>query len=250
MNNSSKLPFVVIAVFAAVVFGATSSPAQDDTTLQKVSPKVIEKVDTGDAPIQIEKRIGWGRSGSIVTRVKLTDENAVQYSLCYPSDKLVKAYSLILNNGRENTVRMYMSPNVAIVSPTGSFDVFTLSTDDDPTWTFDWILFADGSTWGPDRHGRSVEILNFLKGRETAVKRAVELLGYSETNPIVRTLRTETRKWWAMNLPRRESDVRGEREYFLEGYDSIVEHLVRDADHGKRELSQQIAERLKEIEKL
>ena len=53
-----------------------------------------------------------------------------------------------------------------------------------------------------------------------------------------------------MNLPRRESDVRGEREYFLEGYDSIVEHLVRDADHGKRELSQQIAERLKEIEKL
>ena len=226
--------------------GFSYGQVKDGINSNAVVANEKQMVDTGDSPIRIEKRIGFF-GGNVVTRVELTNENRVGYRLHNDAEKAVTAYALILINGNEKSVRMAAYPERPVAANKELGEGYLLSIAEEPLWAFDWILFADGSTWGPDVHGRSKEILAYLNGRKTAVERASELLGYVETNPIMRWIRGLELRSWSMAISPSPVGNRDE-DQFRAGYDFVIQQLIGDSQYYKRDLSRQIAERLKEMQ--
>lgn len=235
MKNRSivALPVLVAAFFlSAVCFGQTpvsTEKASDEPT--------VGRIDTGDSPIKLESRTGKV-GGSVVTRKELTDENRVGYYMQNTSDKAIRAYSLLLVNGDNKRVEMALYPGIPVAAGEYLRDSYLLSKADGPVWTFDWVLFADGSTWGPDKFGRSREVLNFNKGREAAIAAAEEFAGPSEPLPVIRSLKGVTLRQWSINIPNRVKDA--DTDHFEKGFDSVIE-IFTNFSHSNSDLARALA---------
>jgi hypothetical protein len=218
MKIRTGIPFLIISFLFSSSFSLVCLAQDQNAGGSEAS--IAEKIDTGDSPIVMEKRTGKV-GGSVVTRTELNDENRVGFYLQNASSKAIRAYSLLLVNKDSKSVRIALYPGIPVAGGEYFRDSYLLSESDSPEWTFDWVLFADGSTWGPDKYKRSNEVLSFSKGREAAIAYAEEFVGPGETLPAIHHLKGNTYRQWAINIPNRVKD--GHADHFKKGYDSVIE---------------------------
>jgi len=247
MKDRSSFTLSFFAAISICLFSGLISAQLSADALSTGGEMTVERIDIGDSPIQMERRTGKGRiGGSVVTAKELTDENRVGFYLLNASDKPVRAYSLLLENGEQKSVRIGLYPGIPLAVGEYFRDSYLLSTSDSPVWTFDWVLFADGSTWGPDKYKRSKEVIAFNQGRNTAIAKAEEYAGAGEPLPVIRLLKGNTLRQWSMNIPNmsRATDA----DHFIKGYDTVIETFV-NSNHSKADAGRAMAivEHLKQL---
>lgn len=237
---------VLLLALIVSVIACGPAFAQEVSFGSRNPPPRTTKIDVGDSPLHISRTSPWSKGGSVSTRVPLTEENRVGYTVFNSSDKRIRGYSLLLVNGTDTSVRMAtyfgnpIEPNKDL--PFG----YILASTDEPSWAFDWILFDDGTTWGPDKYERSKELLGFLQGRERAIELVSDMAGYSDR--IVRILRYGGHRHSSFQPQHKESAARSLDYYFSQGYQSVIDVLIKHPDLAKIELSSIIAQLLKERE--
>jgi hypothetical protein len=230
----------LIGLFAVAV------TAQDRTD-EPVAVRQI--IDTGDSPLQVIRAFPYNGGGTIVTSGEMKKGDRVGYVVHNSSNKPVLAYSLVETAGEgDTTVRMAVYSGL-VVRPGEDFQIaYIHGSREVSSWTFDWILFGDGSTWGPDEYGRSKEIVGYIAGRNAAIKHVSEEVEDPDTHPLPRMFRDPAITSWSLQLPLAETDARTDNGYFRKGYDEVLTILRHDAEVKKNELSRRIAERLSELE--
>lgn len=97
----------------------------------------------------------------------------------------------------------------------------------------DLLLFADGTTWGPDRHGRANILIDFKKGYDLAVDRVLKE-GQDTPNDRIRSLLDTTFGYsGATDIPATGREIRSYRSPFAIGYDGVIRHLEQGEDTAK-----------------
>jgi hypothetical protein len=167
------------------------------------SPTVL---DTGESPIGVLRTVdGLGFKDAFFNR----------------SGRPISAYVVVTDfNGGKRLMMEHYGGRHAIGGGSTPFRIETYQGMAMPLRSFDWVLFADGTAWGADVHGRSVELLNFRRGAEAAFAKAIELGLLQTPNWGVRA--------WEINVKDLAARVMTERQYFDSGFDSTIAMLAYD----------------------
>ncbi|MEO7659625.1 MAG: hypothetical protein ABIV48_08420 [Pyrinomonadaceae bacterium] len=244
---------LIITSLLVLVFGANAALAQVSrpTAAKAETPEpVTEKLDTGLSPIHITRIAPWLGGGVGIGNKKSFDAGNVGYLMSNPSDKNIRAYAAVLTHRGSTEVRMHLcwgSSATLREANKKHLGSYIFEINDRPEWSIDWILFDDGTTWGPDKYGRSEEISEFVQGKETAVNRAKEWIGYSDTHKLRYVIEPYggSRSWGYNPSSKSVQTMRSANYNFDQGYESVIAQLLFDAKTHNRELSKQIADWLK-----
>ena len=97
----------------------------------------------------------------------------------------VRAYTLVSEHPPHDRVQVYISGQPIGVGKTS----FNLGPASNTKLYFDYVLFADGTSWGEDKFERSKEIRSTLVARKAAIDRARELISvYPEPGSLLSRL--------------------------------------------------------------
>jgi hypothetical protein len=215
------------------------------TTVWSQSADQNSDSDANDGPIRVT-RVVPAQGGEVIFGATQNMAENASYRLSNRGRKSIRAYAVVLTSGKNSDVKMGVFYGRLLSDDQRRLGGYILRSDDKPHWSFDWILFEDGTTWGPDKHARSKEILEHLRGRQAAIDRGLSWIGYAQAHPLRSVLDPIGGMWWTYSLsPFSARKVKSETEDFDRGYDSVITSLLFDADRNKRDLSRQIAEDLK-----
>jgi hypothetical protein len=148
---------VVITLIAAVIV------AQAQAKLGGKSPAIKAEIDTGDSPVGVARL------------APVNETKTIEYGYYNKSGKPIRGFVVVVRSG-ESQVKSLMTITIARPTvATSFFDFEMFRPGDAPTWSFDSVLFADGTTWGPDKYARSATLLSTGKGMAAAFDMAGKL---------------------------------------------------------------------------
>jgi hypothetical protein len=224
---------MLFVVLLAVCGGKSNAAAQEVAKSIELPLSAKTITEAGEGPIRVERRMPDLVGQSSVGKMSYFFFNRTQTP--------IRAFSCVIDDG--GNIRLAVSLYNKGARPETSLVGGTFSDQKDPRFTFDWVLFTDGSTWGPDDHGRSREILGYFKGWHTAAARAAELVGYPNSEPLKHSLDGPWMTSWGIELPLKTE--RGEKDYFRKGYEKVISDLLHDREISKLKLPKQITDHLK-----
>jgi hypothetical protein len=188
----------VRGVFWAALFAATSAlafQAQLKPAVSAAAVKARVKAATAvlaerwsseplvgpyDSPIAIE----WlPLSPSDKAQKKKGRSVSTRYNVRNLTGRPIRAYTLLVTNKGETLLRstiFWGSINRDLMRP-------GMQELDDPqfsVWTVDWVLFEDGTSWGPDEMGQAAGIRSFIRGFDTAREQAFALARSEEAEAV------------------------------------------------------------------
>lgn len=145
-----------IFVILAIVAGAYG---QDSEPLAKYDFQ-INIVDQPDSPLRL----------SVDTRLtKAFLPNNISLKLTNVSDKPIIAYSMLTDGERYQNV--HVNPRTKPIQPSEGFNRgFGTAKQTHASYSIDYVLYADGTSWGADRYERSKQIALYFQGRTAALE--------------------------------------------------------------------------------
>ncbi|CAN5383724.1 hypothetical protein BH20ACI2_BH20ACI2_09640 [soil metagenome] len=233
-----KEQYILRILALALLFGASCTAVEaqvKDEPKAYVAAATKTRADKGESPIRVEQ--------TKPNLVGQSSEGKVSFLFFNTTRKPIRAFSYVTET--DSYTRLAVTPYNLGHRPELALIGSLFSDGEDPRFTFDWVLFADGSTWGPDDHGRSREILGYFKGWHTAATRAGDLVGQPDSEVLMRSLDGPWMISWGIELPLKSNDTRGEKEYFRKGYENVISDLLNDREISKLKLPKQITDQLK-----
>jgi hypothetical protein len=154
----------------------------------------------GAGPIEIWKSERFYTSLTTIGSEKLCVNDGLKYVPRNIGDKPIRALALVLVVGDEK--RLFVSMiSKGQVDPGQDFGGYLMNRTVVPIFEPDFVLFADGTSWGPDTYGRSALFANYYRGRELALRRAAELIGDNSNDFHYRIVSGPYARSWSVKLP-------------------------------------------------
>ena len=97
----------------------------------------------------------------------------------------------------------------------------------DPAIEVDFVLFDDGTSWGPDRFGRGDILKSFKSGYDLAVDRVIKENDGKPNEKLDEVLKTRLGFHAAMDIPATGREPRISLTPFELGYDGVIRNLAR-----------------------
>ncbi len=158
---------------------------------------------------------------------KLDRGSTVYYRFRNIGDKPVVGIAVTFSNGE--WTRLHFSAFVRRDAAVGPWvrQGFAGKAGEELTVAIDFLLFADGTTWGPDKFGRGVYLNDFKRGYDLALDRVLEEAGGTPNAQIDKLLETTFGYKSAIDLSPNGLEPRSSRTPLAIGYDGVVVNLGR-----------------------
>jgi hypothetical protein len=136
-----------------------------------------------DSPIGIEPQPLSAAEKSLKKKGRRV---SARFTLTNRTGRMIRAYSMLVTNNGETWLQsaVWWGSTHRTVERVGSQGLV------DPqfsVWTVDWVLFEDGSSWGPDEMGQEPGIRSWVRGFEAAREQAFALARPEEAE-VVRSI--------------------------------------------------------------
>jgi hypothetical protein len=170
---------------------------------------------------------------------KLDPGSTAYYRFRNIGDKPVAGIAVTFSNGEWK--RLHYAAFVRREAPVRpwTWKGFSWKAGEKLTVEIDFVLFADGSTWGPDIFGKGEILKDFRKGYELALDRVLKEAG-GEPNPqIDKLLETTIGFHFAADIPSSGREPMKSRPPVAIGYDGVIAILGR-GDEAARSIANKV----------
>jgi hypothetical protein len=165
-------------------------------------PENAEIVDTGEGPVGV---------------VGMPDGKNFQYGFYSKSGKAVMGCVAVVRTRDEVFLKQVFHGGASFMGGRNPFNIWRRKDVEASAWAVDWVLFVDGTTWGPDTEGRSADLLSYERGLDAAYAKA-KALGI----PLVPLALI---RGWEFKLKSSELLDRSEKGWFNAGFDETASSI-------------------------
>ncbi|HEY0427454.1 MAG TPA: hypothetical protein VGC76_06575 [Pyrinomonadaceae bacterium] len=229
------LNIALTVVLLRVSFGQTK---RDDFSSQQ--PVKVEVMEQKNNPLRI----------TVVTvdNSALSHQEVI-FSLQNLDRKAVRAYTLLGSSKSSGKIitgffaaKLFKAEEPVINSL--PIERQNIKEDEPVILSIDYVEFEDGSSWGTDSRGKSMEINGEIEGVKTAIRQLKDLIKNQSADSLAALLKQETQEI-TVDVP----DINQSEEWkkgFRMGYRTVISILQR----VDKQTTENLARRLDELEKV